>query len=147
MNVMTGAACSRGLVFLMAFDACRHGCGTLLRNHLAFGDRSMAVIALDVRLTIVKVVREPDIIRHLIDGHPRDRLSVAIVFREFADRGTLGLHSGMAAHTGRFARHTGGESGAGSGMAVNALDSELGMLLVIERDRLLRRRALLSRRR
>src|SRR6185436_15190458 len=80
-------------------------------NHLALGDWPMTALAFHARLAVMNLMREPHIIRYLVDLDPRDRLLSLMKFCQLLDRRAVSLHGHMAAHTRRFSRKACSESG------------------------------------
>src|SRR5688572_6813954 len=87
---------------------------------------------------MVRLVREPYVVRDAVHAHPRNRLLALKVFRELLNGKAISLNGRMTAHARLLLGQAGGEAGLPDGMAVQTFDADGGVRTVTERDGLRR---------
>ena len=110
-------------------------CGLIHQRHLI--DRAVAIVAA-YSLIDVNAVIEIDKIRKLVHAHPLQRFSAAVALANGLKIGRIGPDLGVAVDAGLRRRNSGKTGLLDRRMAIAAIDSEPGhVMLMAERNRLI----------
>src|ERR1700691_3297570 len=98
LTFMAELATGRSVVLAMASNAPLHGGNIFhLRDDIHFGNRAVAILALQARLK-VRAMAPVHVSRYAIDAHPRNGLLRLRIRGEFLDRRTVLRNRSVAGH-------------------------------------------------
>lgn len=130
-QLMAQHTVSRGISFLVTIHAGLHFHRNCRAQHVSLWDRAVAHGTLHAGLRVAGMTEKYKP-RKLVDPHPSDGIAPLRQLGQLANRRTLSFDAEMTKHALAGSRETGTLVVQGSGVTIQALESDGGMALVVE---------------